>query len=232
MNDIEAIEYRYKELQQDDYLYLNGYNVQRIVYELIKNYMVANPPDTCGINLAQRYDLDITKSSIFLDVSYNWKAQAIDKVPAIYVQRGNIDIKSPTLTQSIHVSPLESEDTRITINTMPVIVTCVAASPVAVVENLAEYVKQPLLSFRREIKQDFRLRGFFLTQISSPTLLPESKTNFAVNLTVNTVFDESWMIKRDDLKIKSCQVIFDVLTGLHQHHHHHGHHEHHCSPCI
>ena len=210
-NVLELMERRRKELDQGDFLYLNGYNVQRIVYELIKNYMIANTPAQCGVTLAQSYDPDITKSTIFLDISYNWKAQAIDKVPAIYVQRGNIDMKSPTIGQSIGQNVIDSEDTRIIINTMPVKVTCIAASPVAVVENLAEYVKQPLIYFRREIKSDFRLRGFTFNTITTPAIVQEGKTNFYIDLMLTATFDENWIIKKEDLKLKTCQFIFDEI---------------------
>ena len=213
MSVLDLNDRRCEDLTAGTFLFLNGYNVQRIVYELIKNYMMHNTPEECGVILAQRYDPDPIKSGIHLDVSYNWKASITDKVPAIYVQRGDVEVKSPTFGQSMGGDTQESEDERIVLNTMPVRVTCVAAAPVAVVENLAEYIKQPLISFKKEIKDDFRLRQFQLQKITSPAIAQESKTNFYIDLLIQTAFDESWILKKDDLKIKSIgTVIFESIA--------------------
>lgn len=209
-----AYERRKTELESTNLLYLNGFNVQRIVYELIKNYMMDNTPEECGIRLEQKYDPDPTKSDIKLDVAYNWKVQDVDKVPAIYVQRGDITIVSPTMGQDISFDEKDSEETRLTFNKMPIIVSCVAAEPIAVVENLAEYIKHPLLYFKKEVKLDFKLRDFQLRKISRPMQTKESKNNFVVDLELDTAFDENWIIKREGLKIKTVgMVIFDSLTG-------------------
>lgn len=211
---ITADDRRRLETEPDSLLTLNGYNVQRIIYELIKNYMMSNTPEEAGVRLEQRYDPDPTKSGIKLDVAFNWKVQDMDKVPAIYVQRGDIDIVSPTMGQDTSFNEKDSEETRLTFNKMPIIVTCVAAEPIAAVENLVEYVKQPLLYFKKEVKIDFRLREFQLRKISKPEQTKEGKNNFAVSLQIDTAFDDSWVIKREGLKIKTVGlVIFDSLTG-------------------
>jgi hypothetical protein len=195
------------------FIYLNGYNVQRIVYELIKNWMLSNTPESANVDLAQTYDQDQTKSGIFLDVGYNFNAQPASKLPAVYVQRGAVNISSPIINQKIGVNDKESENTLFVLSSMPVKISCLAAAPIAVVENLAEYVKQPLLYFRKEIKLDFNFRKFQLVQIATPELIKESKDVFRVDLMVDTAFSENWVVKRDDLKLKTVsQVLFDNLT--------------------
>jgi hypothetical protein len=204
---------RMQELNGNEIFVTNGYNVQRIVYELIKNYMLSNSPEDCGVQLKQRFNADPVKSDIKLDVAYNWKAADMDKVPAVYVQRGDIEVGCPTMGQDVSHNEKESEDTRLSISQMPVIITCIAAEPVAVVENLVEYVKQALICFRKEVKLDFRLRRFQLSKITKPEQTKESKNNFKVDLVVDTAFDETWVIKREGLRLKTVgMVIFDGLT--------------------
>jgi hypothetical protein len=205
---------RMSELAEDDYLHINGYNLQRIVYELLKNYMLGNKPEECGIQLAQKYDADPTKSGIKLEVAFTWKTQDMDKVPAIYVQRGDIDISSPLIAQATSYNVKDSEANRMLINEMPVIISCVAAEPVAVVENLAEFAKQALMSFRSEVKSDFRLRKFQLRKITKPERTKESKNNFVVDLMIETAFDEEWKVSRQDLRMKTVGLaIFDGILA-------------------
>jgi hypothetical protein len=197
------------------YLYLNGFTVQRIVLELIKKYMIANKPSECGVTLVQEYNIDPKLSKIFLDVAYNWRAQFADKYPAVFVQRGDIEVECPTIGQSTGYDAKESRDTKLAICKMPVIVSCIAAAPIAVVENLAEYVKQPLLSFRKEVKADFRLRDFSLKKVSSPNFVEKGKNIFVVDLLVDTAFDEGWTIQKEDLKLKSIGLeMFDDLCRV------------------
>ncbi len=204
---------RREELEQDSFLFLNGYTVQRIVYELIKNYMVANPPEEVGISLGQKYDPDPTKSGIHLDVAFNWKSQLSDKVPAIYVQRGDIEVDSPTFDQATSYNIKNSSSDKLTINTMPIKISCIAAAPLAVVENLAEYVKQPLVYFKQAVKLDFKLRKFNLKRITAPVLVPESKTNFVVDILMEVAFDENWMIEKESLKMKTVALaLFDEVV--------------------
>ena len=196
------------------YIYLNAYNVQRIVYELIKNWMMSNSPQSCNVDLASVYDKDDSKSGILLDIGFNFKATTPSKLPAIYVQRSKVAISSPILDQTITNCAKESENSRFTLSEMAVKVTCLAAAPIAVVENLAEYVKQPLLYFRKEIKTDFNFRKFQLMEISAPEYIKESKDVFKIDLVIDTQFSDNWVVKKDDLKLKTVsQILFDDITS-------------------
>jgi hypothetical protein len=195
-------------------LHLNAYVVTRIVYEIIKLYMMNNPPKTCGVQLSQTYDPDYTKSKILLEIAYNWKTKDMSKVPAVFIQREAVELKAPTLGQEYDSNPKNASQRRFVWNSMPVTITCVAAEPLAVVENLAEYVKQPLLYFRKEIQKDFGIRQFKLVSIGKPKLLSEAKNNFSVDILVDITFDEGWIIKRESLKIKRIGVeLFDSLMN-------------------
>jgi hypothetical protein len=196
-----------------DKLYLNAYVVTRIVYEIIKMYMLANPPEKCGITLAQKYSADYKKSGILLDVAYNWRTSDMSKVPAVFIQREDVNIKTPTLGQEYHSNVQLGSETRFAFNNMPVTITCVAAEPVAVVENLAEYVKQPLMYFRKEIQKDFGIRQFKLETVTKPKPLSEGKNNFYVELKLDITFDDGWIVSKDALKIRRIGLdLYDNLS--------------------
>lgn len=195
-------------------LNLNAWSIQNIVYELVTNYMVANPPDTLGFNFAARYSKDSTKSGILVDIAYNWDGAVAGKRPAIFIQRGDWDFKHPTMGQSINLrNMVESEDERFAMNILPIVIK-VIASPVGFAEQLAEYVRQPILHYRKEIQRDFNLRQFKLSEVSKPQIYVEAREYFAIMISIEVAFDEGWVIKADDLKLKSVgRVIFDGITS-------------------
>ena len=191
---------------------LNAYTVTRIVYEVIKTYMLTNSPKQAGVRLEQMYDADYKKSGILLDIGYNWRTKDMSKVPAIFIQREEVTFKTPTMGQNATNRGVGDPETKFAIATMPVTVTCVAAEPLAVVENLAEYVKKPLLYFRNDVQQDYGITRFQLAGISKPKLLEEGKNNFYIDLTVNISYADSWEVKKDALKIKHIGIeLFDQI---------------------
>lgn len=193
---------------------LNVYTATRIVYEVIKTYMLANTPEQAGVRLNHTYDADYKKSGILLDIGYNWRTKDMSKVPAVFIQRGDATFKTPTMGQHDSIDIKRNRNTRFALCTLPVSVTCVAAEPLAVVEQLAEYIKQPLLYFRNEVQLDFGIRRFQLKEITQPKLLAEGKNNFFVNLNLEVTFDDNWVVERDSLKIKHIGVeLFDQLSN-------------------
>jgi hypothetical protein len=196
-------------------LSFNAWTAQNIVFELIRNYFLANTPASLGFPIQHKFDLDPLKSEIFLEISYNYSAVTASKRPAIFIGRDDLRIISPTIGQ--HLGPgryRDSETSRLTINQVPVKIV-VISHPVMLAELLAEYVKQPLLYFQQEILNDFGLRRFRLVNISKPEVMAEQKDNFRITLSVEIAFDEGWVIKRDDLKLKTVsRDIFDKLTGV------------------
>lgn len=199
--------------EEDCKITLSNYTVPRIVYQILKLYMMNNKPEDVGVILKQKYDPDQTKSDILLDIGFNWKSQVMSKVPAVFVQREDAIYKTPTMGENVATDQVTGKDTRVAIVSLPVIVTCVAAEPVAVVEQLAEYIKQPLLYFRREIQVDYGIRSFILEKVTAPKLLAEGKNNFYVNLLVNVDYHDGWTISRNSLKLKKVDVtLFDQLN--------------------
>ena len=183
---------------------LNAYVVTRIVFEVIRKYLMDNPdPKKCGVMLSQRYNSDPTKSDILLDIGYNWRTQELSKVPAIFVQRGDLTFKTPTIGQEYNSNVMNLSETRFAFASLPITVSCVAAEPIAVVENLAELVKQPLLYFRREVQNDFGIRQFKLLEVGRPKLVTEGKNNFVVDLSLMVVYDDAYVIRQNSLKIGS-----------------------------
>jgi hypothetical protein len=193
----------------------NAWTAQNIVFELIRNYFLANTPASLGFPIQHKFDLDPLKSEIFLEISYNYSAVTASKRPAIFIGRDDLRIAHPTFGQRLGPGNyIDSESSRITINVVPVKIT-VVGHPVMLTELLAEYVKQPLLYFQQEILNDFGLRRFRLVTVSKPEVMTEQKDNFKITLVVEIAFDEGWIIKRDDLKLKTVsRDIFDKLTGL------------------
>ena len=193
-------------------LYLNGYVVARLVFSLIKSYLISNKPADVGVRLAQTYDPDPLKSQIKLDMSYNWKSENAGKVPAIYVQRGDVTLKYPTIGLSSKVDEKTGGESRLAFSVMPITISCIAAEPLAVVEQLAELVKQPLLYFRKEIEIDFHIRRLALEKISAPRQAHEGKNNFIVDLLVEATFDDSALVTKESMKIRRIGInLFDQL---------------------
>lgn len=208
----EQLEYNTTKLESK--LYLNAWTTQNIVYELITNYMLANDPAELGFTFNSRYKTNPNESGIYVDIAYNWDVARAGKRPAIFIQRDDVDIKGLTMGSSINqLNMINSEDERTVLNNMEVIVKCIA-SPVGFVEQLAEYVKQPLLYYQQEIQRDFNFRKFRLTKIGRPQIYVEAKDNFAIMLGITVVFDEGWVIKGDHIKLSTVgRVIFDNVLS-------------------
>lgn len=194
-------------------LFLNPWAIQNIVYEVITNFYLNNDPKDFGFGFNQRYNSDPTKTTIFVDMAYNWQKSNQDKRPAVFIERGDVDIRQPTMGGTIESDIKESIETRMTVNTM-VIKVSVLGTNLGLTESLTEYTKQALISFRQEIQRDFKLRRFRLIKISSPKNIVEPKDHFVVELIIEVIFDEGWAVQGDDLKVKSFgREIYDKVTG-------------------
>ena len=195
---------------------INPLTLMEIVYEVITGYMAHpnNDPSEMGYRFTSRYNHDETKSDIHVALSYDWKATTASKVPAIFIQRGTSQLKHPTMGGIVsHAGHKDSEDERLVINEVPIIVT-VIAKPFGVAEQIADWIKQGLVSYQLEIQRDFRLRRFKVVEVSAPKIYIEGKDEFAIMLSINAVFDEGWILKRDDLKLKAVgTAIFDKVTS-------------------
>ncbi|NBQ67830.1 MAG: hypothetical protein EBU46_02945 [Nitrosomonadaceae bacterium] len=156
-------------------LRLTPFNVQEIVFELIRNYMLANSGEDEGYSFKQKYNVDASKSDIVLDIAYNWKAKNAEKLPAIFVQRGDAKVGYPTMGQAVSRNPKESEETRMGFVSFNIEVACIATT-LGLTEQFADYVRQPLMLFRNEIKEAFGFRKFSLNEISKPTIYVEGST--------------------------------------------------------
>jgi hypothetical protein len=191
---------------------ITAWTCQGIVLETLKNYMLANPPQDCGFAFSQRYHTDPSESKILLDVGYHWKTQLAKMTPATYINRGEVRIGQLTLTGETHVNPKESSVQRNVTNTMSVTLSCIAPG-IGFAEQYAEYNKQAIMSFSREIKKELGLRQFRLIGMSKPTIYLDTKDTFVIELTIEISFDEGWIVQREDPKLKTVGlVIFDAVT--------------------
>lgn len=194
-------------------LVLNAWSVQNIVYELIYNYGLANPPNTVGFGFKDKITADKATSDIYLDIAYRFDPKITQKRPAVFVQRGDMSSDIKQLGQISSARYSESEITYSTINTMGIVVKVIAPE-IGYVEQLAEYIRQPLIYFQQIIQRDFGFRQFRVKSMSKPEIYVEADNHFVVVLNITTVFDEFWMVKGDDLKLKTVsRVIFDSLKS-------------------
>lgn len=191
---------------------LTAWNVQSIVYELLANYMVNNDPEELGFKFKQKFSVDKTKSDVVLDIGYNWKTTEANKVPAIYITRGDVQLSGLTFDKATQVNTITSETSRLLLNKMAIQLACIATN-VGFTEQFAEYIKQSFTTFSQEIKREFGFRQFHLSSMSKPAIYLESKEKFVVLLNLDVAFDEGWVVQGNDLKLKSVsRVIFD---GVH-----------------
>ncbi len=199
-------------------LILNGWVVQNIVYELLANYFLMIPPKDVNAGFSYQYKVDSKgviahDSGIFLDIGFNWKQDVVGKRPAIFVHRGDEKYTFPTMGQTLHVNAKESETTKLTFTAMEITVSCIATE-IGLVEQVAEYVKTPLITYQTEIQRDFRFRRFRVREKSKPSLFTETKEHFVIELALEINFDEGCIVKRDDLKLKKVsRLLFDGITN-------------------
>lgn len=201
---------REQEEQDEKKLILTPWVVQNICYEVIKNYMIENPPQKMGYRFKQKYLADDLESDITLDIAFNYKDIIIQKRPAIFVARSDAAYTYPTINQTIKSNSRESEKTKYALLQMPIIVSVIGTN-VGFTEQLAEYVSQPLFFMQEVIRNDFCLRQFKLASISGPQLYLESKDHFVVNIVINVAFDMFGVVKGDHLKLK--KVAYTVFTS-------------------
>ncbi len=187
--------------------------VQGIIYELISSFFLANPPESLGYPLTLQFQRDKLKSDIYLDIAYNYDKAAANKRPSVFISRGDCKISGLTMGHGVPGGVVqESTQARLLMNTVPINV-AVIASPIMSAELLADYTKQAFVSFQQEIQQDFNFRRFRIHEVSKPQIYVEAKDYFVVNLSIEVVYDEGWIIRRDDLKLKKVSLaIFDSLT--------------------
>ncbi len=188
--------------------------MQNVVFELVKMQLLSANPEEFGLKIEQKYDVDQTKSGIFLDIAYNWKADVVQKRPAIFIQRAGMSMKNLTLGNSdAGGNTKESIDARAQLNTIDIQVKCIGTN-VGFTEQFAEYVRQPLVQYQQEIQRDFKLNRFRVTNLSEPSIYVESKEHFVIIININAVFKEGWQVKGDHLKLKTVsRQIFDSVCA-------------------
>jgi len=212
MNDILAVEQQQACAAATPLVSMSPWIVQGIIYELITGFFTRNTPESLGYPLPITYDPDKLKSGIYVDIAYNYNAAAANKRPSIFISRGDCDIGGKTMGHTVEGGSIaDSTAARLLLNTVPINV-AVIASPIMMVELLADYTKQAFISFQQEIQRDFRFRRFRLREVSKPQIYVEAKEYFVVNLSIEVVYDEGWILRRDDLKLKTVSMaIFDAL---------------------
>jgi hypothetical protein len=187
--------------------------IQSIVYELLTRFFQAQPPESLGYPLKLKYDPDKAKSDIYVNIAYNYDASLANKRPSIFISRGDCEIAGKTMGHQVPGgSVAESTSAQLLMSSVRINLAVISA-PIAQAELLADYAKQAFIGFQQQIQHDFGFRRFRLTEVSRPQIYVEAKEYFVVNLSIEVVYDEGRIIRRDDLKLKSVgMALFDALT--------------------
>ena len=190
-------------------LFLSAFNVQRIIKELVCNHWLNDDPALSGYGFNQRYkqtenNLTANDSTVLIDYEFNWTLNPANLRPSIVVARGDCSITSPVIGRMTKIDPRTSQLTTRHTATMTCSI-CVIASPVGLVEQIAEWTAKPLLQFEGQIKNDFKFRTFRMAQMTKPQEYKdkEAKDYYIVVIPVQTVFDMNTLIVEDDLKLKT-----------------------------
>lgn len=181
------------------------------IYEVCEQHLIMNNPTDLGFPFTQKYDPDDTKSDITLDINYDWKANKIQKRPAIFITRGDVvvDVR-PTIGQTIAVDPRNSTDQRISIMNMSVIVTTIA-SGIGFAEQFAEYVRYPFLYFIKEIEKNYCIQKLGIKTIGRPIKFESDvKNTFSIELVLDVHFVNIWGVHMDSLKLKTLAATMFV----------------------
>lgn len=195
---------------------LTPFKAQNIVFEILKNHLIINKPKDLGFPFEEAYDVDETKSKIFIDLSNNWKTSSPQKRPAVFVYRGEANY-APQNSMTVGANVIgrnvaESEESYMRKCSMPIILNCIH-SPIGAIETFVDYIKYPFLYYSKIIQEEYCFTKFRLTTISAPEQnLVDSKDAFSVKLVIDTEFNDTWMIKGDHLKLKT--VNFSMYTNL------------------
>jgi len=192
-------------------LILSPWSVQNIVYEIIRNHMLTNDPKDCGFTFNQKYAEKKEDSQIDLAIGYNWKPDTASKRPGIFITREDARIGYPTMHSRVNIDSAESEETKLALISLPLKVSIVT-TPIGFAEQLAEYVKIPLMSYAQVIQRDFCFQRFRLLSISRPQIYVEAKDNFVIELALQIEYCNAWVVWGDDLKLKTFSAtIFDEV---------------------
>jgi len=198
--DLDA-ETRERHAKDQLVLPLTPWTVQNVCYEVLKNFMLANPPSALGYPIQQVYT-DDKNSEISLEIAYHFQDAVVQKRPGIYVGRGRVNTQFKTLNRNIQVNPKESESAMYAETTMPVNITVIGTN-VGMTEQLAEYVFRIFMLHQTQIQKDFGLLKLQLAGIEPPSLKPESKDHISVTVELLAAFAMGSMVRGDHLKLKT-----------------------------
>jgi len=191
---------------------LTAWNVQNLIFEFAQDHLLRNPPKSLGFVIDQTYSLDPSESQILLGIGHDWQDRKVGSCPAFFVFRDDIQYNAPTMGQNSGVNDVaESEKKKLYFRGMSCSMACIGKT-VGFCEQLAEYMKIPYVSYAEVIQRDFKLRKFRVTGVGKPQQYRATPgvNNFIIIINMQVWFDEGFVLKRDDLKIKTItREIFD-----------------------
>lgn len=199
-------------------LYLNAWNVQGIIHELVVKQLVENDPKEEGFPIYYDpvvYDnnglVDKVKSGIFIDLGLNYDQKVVQKRPAVLVHRGDLSYTQQTMNQLVSSDPANSIKRKLTLANMGVDI-AVIFTELGTTEMLAEFIRQPFLHYQEQIQNDFRFDLFRLRGVTPPQIIKESKDHWVISLQFMTSFYDNWIVTGQDLPIKTISK--SIFTSL------------------
>jgi hypothetical protein len=202
--------------QECTQLPMSPFLIQELVFELAQNHFLKNSPKSLGFLIDQQYQLDPAKTGMILRIGHDWQERKAGSCPALFIFRDDVQYTYPTMNMGAgRYNVAESEKGKLMYRGMSCSIACIGKT-VGFCEQLAEYVKVPFVTYAEVIQRDFKLRKFRVKGVSKPQQYRTAVDNFIVIISMEIWFDEGFILKRDDLKLKTItREIFDgCLTRL------------------
>lgn len=181
---------------------------QRYIYEVIQNHFLTNSQQSLGFAGTKKYTTDYRTSDISLSMGHNIKLETPDKLPAVYVIRGDARFNYHGTFKSgrIGTDTREGSNDRAVLVSLPITVVAVDIE-VAPAEMFAHYVAYPFLYFPFEIKSEYGFHKLSVTSITAPAPIETTqKQSFMVQIQLEVEYFQKWNVQGDYLRLKNVSA--------------------------
>lgn len=187
------------------------YDVQTYIYEILENHFLTQTQEDLGFASKKTYNRDYKKSDISLSIGHSLKIQTPDKVPAVYIVRGDARINAfGSIGGRIGNNVVEGTKDKAAHVSLPISLLIIEVDA-AVTEKFAEYVTYPFLYFNTEIGREYNFQKMSVVNISSPQPIDkDQKESFAIQVDLNIDYYQTWRVKGDYLRLKTVHIEADV----------------------
>lgn len=183
------------------------YTAQSYVFEILKNHLLTNSMTDLGFASSKVYNEDYTKSDLTLDMGHSIKLNTPDKLPGIWVIRGDARANPfTTIGGTIGKNTVDGTVDNATRMQMSVTI-AVAEIGCPAVEQLAEYVAYPFQHFHNNITNEYDFIKCAVTSIGSPEAIDHAqKEAFMVQIGLTLDYFQTWRVRGDYLRLKKVEI--------------------------